>query len=63
MDPKLELKSRINNPFFDSPERNTLFGFVLICFRKLNTLIFLRHTGIDKGMINKVNRGQKQRIQ
>ena len=43
MNPKLELKSRINNPLFDSPERNTLFGFALIGFRKkLNTPIFLK---------------------
>lgn len=64
VDPKLELKSRINNPFFDSPERNTLFGFALIGFRKkLNTPIFLKHIGIAKGIINKVKRGQKQRIQ
>lgn len=63
MDPKFELKSRINNPFFDSPERNTLFGFALICFRKLNTPVFLKHIGIAKGIINKVNRGQKERIQ
>ena len=63
MDPKLELKSRINNPCFESPERNALFGFALICFRKLNTSVFLKHIGIAKGIINKVNRGQKERIQ
>ena len=64
MDPKLELKSRINNPFFDSPERNTLFSFALIGFgKKFNTPIFLKHIDIAKGIINKVKRGQKERIQ
>ena len=60
MDPKLELKSRINNPFFDSPERNTLFCFAFIGFSELNTPIFLKYKGVAKGVINKLEGRKKE---